>query len=61
VVTFTADGSNLAVIHKDGWIRVYPLALEDAIGNALARVTRSFTDAECREYLHLEACPNAAP
>jgi WD40 repeat protein len=56
-VAFNGDGSQIIVIHADGRILAYPVALEDAIEIARSRVTRSLTEAECRTYLHLEACP----
>ncbi|HEY7661310.1 MAG TPA: hypothetical protein VIC58_12005, partial [Actinomycetota bacterium] len=56
-IAFGDDGSLLVVVYEDGRILSYPIALEDAIANARSRVTRSLTDAECRTYLHLEACP----
>ncbi|HEX6386600.1 MAG TPA: hypothetical protein VF177_18160 [Anaerolineae bacterium] len=37
-------------------MRVYTL-LEDTIALARARLTRSLTDEECRQYLHTDACP----
>lgn len=58
-VAFNADGSQIIVIHADGRILAYPVALEDAIDIARSRVTRPLTDAECRTYLHLEACPSS--
>jgi WD40 repeat protein len=55
--TFSSDGSRIAVIYADGRILVLAIALHDVIEIARARVTRTFTDAECRTYLHVEACP----
>jgi WD40 repeat protein len=56
--TFTADGSQIVVIYHDGRIIGYPIALDDAIAIARSRVTRSFTDEECREYLQVPTCPS---
>ena len=57
-VAFNGDGSQIIVIHADGKILAYPVALEDAIEFARSRVKRSLTDEECREYLHVETCPS---
>lgn len=56
-IAFTADGYRIIAIYGDGRILVHPIALEDAIEIARSRVTRSLTDKECREYLHLDSCP----
>jgi WD40 repeat protein len=57
-VAFSADGSRIVVVYASGRILVHPIALPDAIEIARGRVTRSLTDDECRQYLHLEACPS---
>lgn len=54
---FGAGGSRIATIYADGTILVHPIALEDGIEIAEARITRGFTDEECRQYLHVPACP----
>ena len=41
----------------DGLIRIYTLDLAELLPLAQSRVTRSLTEAECRQYLHLDACP----
>jgi hypothetical protein len=38
-------------------VRVYALDIDDLVGLARDRVTRGFTDQECRQYLHMFACP----
>jgi WD40 repeat protein len=55
-VAFSPDGVYLAVTAGDGLVRLYVLPIDDLITLAQARVTRSLTDAECRQYLHLEQC-----
>jgi hypothetical protein len=35
------------------------IALDDVIEIARARITRGFTDEECRTYLHVPTCPAA--
>jgi WD40 repeat protein/class 3 adenylate cyclase len=56
-VAFSPDGSELAVASRDGTTRIYLLRIEDLIALAKQRVTRSLTMEECRQYLHLAACP----
>jgi WD40 repeat protein len=56
-VAFTSDGSRVTAVYSDGRIVVYPIALEDAIEIARSRLTRGFTDEECRRYLHVPSCP----
>ena len=56
-VAFSRDGSRVTAIYSDGRIVVHAIALEDVIEIARARVTRGFTDEECRTYLHVPTCP----
>ena len=58
-VVFSPDGTRLAAIDDDGVVRVWALDLDDLVAIATERVTRNFTDDECRQYLHLERCPEA--
>jgi hypothetical protein len=39
-------------------VRVFLLPLEDLLALARERVTRSLSAEECRQYLHLNACPS---
>jgi WD40 repeat protein len=41
----------------DGLWMVFTLQVEDTIALANERLTRSLTDAECQQYLHLDMCP----
>jgi hypothetical protein len=41
----------------DDTVRVYTLDNDELIAIAKDRVTRSFTEDECRAYLHVEECP----
>nr|WP_274387930.1 hypothetical protein [Salsipaludibacter albus] len=54
---FDDEGDRL-VSGGDGMTRVWALDLDDLVGIAQSRLTRSLTDDECRQYLHVEACPS---
>jgi DNA-binding SARP family transcriptional activator/WD40 repeat protein len=54
---FSQDGSRIAMFYSDGRILVHAIAFDDVLETAKGRVTRSLTDAECRTYLHVPACP----
>jgi hypothetical protein len=54
---FTADGKRLMTSGWDGIFRIWALDLEELVGLAESRTTCSLTEEECRQYLHLEACP----
>ena len=56
-VDFSPDGTYLAVTSGSGLVRIYVLPVEDLLALAQARVERGMTDGECRQYLHLDACP----
>jgi WD40 repeat protein len=57
-VVFSPDGSMLASSAVDG-IRVWALDIDDLIDIARRNVTRSLSDEECRQYLHVAACSDA--
>lgn len=54
-VAFSPDGDRL-VSTSVGVARVWALGLDDLIAIAERRTTRSLTDGECRQYLHVERC-----
>jgi WD40 repeat protein len=56
-LAFSPDGTRLATSANDGTVRVYVLPIEELIELARSRLTRSWTEDECRQYLHLSACP----
>ncbi|MDQ3738481.1 MAG: winged helix-turn-helix domain-containing protein [Actinomycetota bacterium] len=56
-VRFSTDGSRLATVDYHGLARVWALDLDDLIAIATDRLTRALSDDECRQYLHLERCP----
>jgi len=55
-VALSPDGSLLASAGWDGVARVWALDLDDLLRIADANVTRDLTPAECRRYLHHNAC-----
>jgi WD40 repeat protein len=57
-VSFSPDGKRLAVGGKSG-ISIFYLQIQDVIALAKSRVTRTLTQEECRQYLHVDACPVA--
>jgi WD40 repeat protein len=56
-VAFSPDGSQLASVGSEGLVRIWALDLDDLVEIAERKVTRTLTDAECRQYLHLTQCP----
>jgi WD40 repeat protein len=56
-IAFSPDGAYLYASNRAGELRVYAVQLEALVSLARSRLTRSLTDEECRQYLHLEACP----
>ena len=51
----SSDGQYLAATGEQG-IHIYTLNFEELLEIAHSRVTRTLTQAECQEFLHLEAC-----
>jgi WD40 repeat protein len=56
-VAFSPDGSRLASVGLEGVVRVWALDLDDLVEIAEREVTRTITDEECQQYLHLQRCP----
>ena len=56
-VAFSQDGTRLITANWDNTVRVYLLSIEELISLARSRLTRGLTDEECRQYLHVEVCP----
>jgi WD40 repeat protein len=55
-VTFSPDRTRLVTVSGDGTARVYALRIDDLIAIAKSRLTRSLTEQECQQYLHLNVC-----
>jgi WD40 repeat protein len=58
-VQFSPDASKLVTVTANGIARVWALDLDDLITIAHSRLTRRFSEDECRQYLHVEQCPDA--
>jgi WD40 repeat protein len=56
-VSFSPDGSRLASVGAEGRLRVWALDLDDLIEIAENELTRTLTDEECHQYLHVSHCP----
>jgi len=55
-VVFSPDGKRLAVGAVSG-IYVFVLPIDDVVELAKSQLTRSLTDEECQQYLHVPVCP----
>jgi WD40 repeat protein/DNA-binding SARP family transcriptional activator len=53
---FSPDGTRLASLDEGGMVRVWALGLDELIGIARSRLTRTLDDEECRQYLRDERC-----
>jgi WD40 repeat protein/serine/threonine protein kinase len=56
-IAFSPDGTRLAYTAQDGMVRVLALDIDDLVDLARSRLTRPWTQDECRTYLHVGACP----
>jgi WD40 repeat protein len=55
-VEFSPDGRYVATAGSDGAINVYIVSVEELVEVARSRLSRDFTNEECRRYLHLPMC-----
>jgi WD40 repeat protein/DNA-binding SARP family transcriptional activator len=61
-VAFSPDGTKLASTSGCDGVRIWALDIDDLLEIARRNVTRSLTDEECRQYLHVERCsPPVSP
>ena len=51
-VAFTPDGMQLLTSGDDGTVRIYALPIEEVVTLAQERLTRTWTEEECRQFLH---------
>jgi WD40 repeat protein len=58
-LAFTSDVKRIATVAMDGTVRVWALDLDDLMEIAESRLTRGFTEDECRAFLQGVDCPNA--
>ena len=56
-VAFSPDGTMLGT-QNPGAVRIWALDIDVLLETAERNVTRSLTDEECRQYLHVERCPS---
>jgi WD40 repeat protein/DNA-binding SARP family transcriptional activator len=56
-VVFSPDGTRLATSSGDGTVRVYVLPVNELLALSRARLTRTWSKAECRTYLPGGRCP----
>jgi WD40 repeat protein/class 3 adenylate cyclase len=56
-VDFSPDGRLLATASPDGTTALHLLPIDEFQDLARERVTRGLTDQECRDFLHVTACP----
>jgi len=58
-VAFSPDGTRLATSSDDGTVRIYVLPVDQLLDVARARLTRTWSAAECKTYLPGERCPRS--
>ncbi len=57
-IAFSPDGSELATASEDGTLRVFTLEVDELVALARSRLSRDLTEVECRQYLHVDRCPD---
>ena len=58
-VAFSPDGMKLASASPCGGLRIWVLDIDDLLEIARQEVSRTLTDEECRQYLHVDGCRQA--
>jgi WD40 repeat protein len=58
-LAFSPDGTKLASGSECGGARIWALEIDDLLRIARQNVKRPLTDEECRQYLHVDSCPQA--
>jgi WD40 repeat protein len=58
-VAFSPDGTKLVSASACDGVRIWALDINDLLEIARQQVTRSLTDEECRQYLHVDRCSQA--
>jgi len=58
-VAFSPDGTKLASTSWCDGVRIWALDIDDLLQIARQEVARPLTDEECRQYLHVDQCPQA--
>ena len=56
-VDFSPDGRYVVTAGSDGIVRILIVSVEELMEVARSRLSRGFTKAECRRYLHVDECP----
>jgi WD40 repeat protein len=56
-LSFRPDGKRLAIGSQTG-VYVFVVSIDDLVDLAKSRVTRSLTQEECQQYLHVSSCPD---
>jgi WD40 repeat protein len=60
-MAFSPDGTKLASASPCGGVRIWALDISDLLEIAHREVPRALTDEECRQYLHVDQCPDGSP
>ena len=54
---FSPDGARLVAGGEDGTARMFALNVNELMATATGRLTRTWTQEECVQYLHTDQCP----